>query len=334
VGIDLSFLKNFTLTADYYVRTLKDMILERTLPQSAGGLANPFVNAGSMENKGWEVSLNYRKKIGKVNVDVTGMLSDVQNNVNSLIEGLPFIGDGIRTAPGQALNSYFGYRSIGYFNDSNDIKSSPVQFGIPWNANPSQGPKPGDVKYADISGADGKPDGRVDALDRTFLGNAFPRYEYSINLNLAYAGFDLNIFGQGVGQRDNYLSGTGAIPFASNDFAASLLDHHKDYWTPQNQGALFPRLLPSGFGGNNYLLSDKWIRSASYFRIKNINLGYTIPPSVVSKAKIESIRVFVSAQNLFTATSAWDGFDPEINNANAEFYPLMRTWTAGLNINF
>jgi TonB-linked SusC/RagA family outer membrane protein len=334
IGIDLTFFKNFTLTADYYVRTLDDMILRRSLPSSAGGLGNPFVNAGSMENKGWEFSLNYRKNFGKWRVDVTGMLSDVLNNVNSLIDGLPFLGDGIRTAPGQALNSYFGYKAIGYFSDSNDVKTSPVQFGVPWSSNPANGPKPGDVKYADISGADGKPDGKVDANDRAFLGNAFPRYEYSINLNVGYGNFDLNIFGQGVGMRDNYLSGTGAIPFASNDFAASLLDHHKDYWRPDNQEALFPRLLPSGFGGNNYLLSDKWIRSASYFRIKNINLGYTIPQSVLSKAKIEAFRIFVSAQNLLTFTSAWDGFDPEINNANAEFYPVMRTWTAGLNVTF
>jgi TonB-linked SusC/RagA family outer membrane protein len=334
VGLDLTFLTNFTLTADYYVRTLDDMILRRTLPPSGGGLGNPFVNAGSMENKGWELSLNYRKKFGKFSVDVTGMLSDVVNNVTGLAAGLPFLGDGIRTAPGQALNSYFGYRSLGFFADSNDVKNSPIQFGLPWNPSPTQGTKPGDTKYADISGVDGKPDGRVDNFDRTFLGNAFPRYEYSINLNLGYAGFDLNIFGQGVGRRDNFLSGTGATPFASADFAASLLDIHKDYWRPDNLNATFPRLLPSGFGGNNFLLSDRWIRSAAYFRIKNINLGYTLPASVLSKIKIENLRIFVSGQNLFTATSAWNGFDPEINNANAEFYPVQRTYTAGLNVTF
>ncbi|TAD81846.1 MAG: TonB-dependent receptor [Bacteroidetes bacterium] len=334
VGLDLTFLTNFTLTADYYVRELDNMILRRTLPASAGGLGNPFVNAGNMDNKGWEFSLNYRKKFGKLTVDVTGMLSDVVNNVTGLTAGLPFIGDGIRTAPGQALNSYFGYRSLGFFADSNDVKNSPVQFGIPWSASPTVGPKPGDTKYADISGPDGKPDGRVDNFDREFLGNAFPRYEYSINLNLGYAGFDLNIFGQGVGKRDNFLSGTGAVPFASADFAASLLDIHKDYWRPDNQGATFPRLLPSGFGGNNFLLSDQWIRSAAYFRIKNINLGYTLPANLLKKLRIETLRVFVSGQNLFTATSAWNGFDPEINNANAEFYPVQRTYTAGLNVTF
>jgi TonB-linked SusC/RagA family outer membrane protein len=334
LGLDLTVFKNFNITFDIYNRSLKDMILSRTLPSSAGGLTNPFVNAGSMENKGWELSLNYKKKFGKLGVDVTGMLSDVKNNVKGLIDGLPFLGDGIRTTAGQALDSYFGYQMIGFFADSNDIKNSPVQFGIPWNVSPTVGPKPGDVKYADISGPQGKPDGIIDANDRTFLGNAFPRYEYSINLNLTYAGFDLNIFGQGVGKRNNYLSGTGAVPFASADFAASLLEHHKDYWRPDNQNATFPRLLPSGFGGNNYLLSSHWIRSAAFFRLKNVNLGYTLPQSVVKKAKISSLRIFVSGQNLFTLTKAWKGFDPEINNANAEFYPVMRTYTAGVNVTF
>ena len=118
------------------------------------------------------------------------------------------------------------------------------------------------------------------------------------------------------------------------DFIASLLEIHKNYWKPANQDADFPRLLPSGFGGNNYLLSSQWIRSAAYFRIKNVNIGYRLPASVLRKINIASARVFVSGSNLATFSRAWKGFDPEINSANAEFYPLMRTWTAGVNINF
>ncbi len=329
IGVDLSFAKHFTVTADYYVKTLKNMLLQRTLPQSAGGLSNPFVNAGNMENKGWEFSLNYKNKFGKLGVDVTAMISDVKNTVTNLVEGTPFIGDGIRTAPGQAINSFFGYMSAGYFSDSTDIKGSPVQFGIPWNPSATIGPKPGDVKYQDING-----DGKIDANDRTFIGNSFPRYEYSINVNLTYANFDLNIFGQGVGQRNNYLSGTGAVPFASGDFAASLLEIHKNYWRPDNQNADFPRLLPSGSGGNNFLLASQWLRSAAYFRIKNINLGYTLKKQWLDKAKINAVRIYVSGSNLLTFSKAWKGFDPEINNANAEFYPLMRTYTAGINVTF
>jgi TonB-linked SusC/RagA family outer membrane protein len=334
VGVDFTLLRNLNVTVDVYNRSLKNMILNRTLPASAGGLSNPFVNAGSMDNKGWELALNYKKRFGKVGVDVTAMLADVKNNVNQLITGLPFIGDGFRTTAGQALNSYFGYKMVGFFADSNDVKTSPIQFGVPWNSNPAQGTKPGDVKYADISGPAGTPDGVVDANDRTFLGNAFPRYEYSLNINLTYKNFDLNIFGQGVAQRDNYLSGTGAVPFASADFAASLLEQHKDYWRPDNTNPTFPRLLPSGFGGNNYLLSSHWIRSASFFRLKNVNLGYTLPNQLIKKIKINSARAFISGQNLFTLTKSWQGFDPEINNANAEFYPVMRTFTAGFNVTF
>ncbi|MFM7770178.1 MAG: TonB-dependent receptor, partial [Bacteroidota bacterium] len=117
-------------------------------------------------------------------------------------------------------------------------------------------------------------------------------------------------------------------------FAASLLDIHPNYWRPDNLNALFPRLLPSGSGGNNYLLSNQWIRSAAYFRIKNINLGYTVPKKALDKVKISNLRVYFSCANLLTISKAWKGFDPEINSANAEFYPLMRTFTGGVNVTF
>ena len=336
VGLDLSFAKHFTLTVDVYNRTVKNMILPRSLPSSAGGLNDPFVNAGSMENKGWELALNYRTKVKKWGFDATFMLSDVKNNVIGLVPGLPFIGGGSsRTQPGYALNSYYGLKASGYYADSNDIKASPTLYGSGWSTNPAIGPKPGDLKYQDISGVDGKPDGKIDDNDRTFIGNNFPRFEYSINLNVSYQNFDLNIFGQGVGMRENFLSGTGAVPFLATDFIPSLLDIHKDYWTPQNPNATFPRLLAGGGSyTNNFRASDWYIRSAAFFRLKNINIGYKLPANIVNKAKIAAVRVFVSTQNLFTITKAFNGFDPEIDNANGEFYPVMRTYTAGLNITF
>jgi len=334
VGIDLTVKRNLTLTFDYYKRTISDILLVRPIP-SYVGLSAPFVNAGDMTNTGWEVSANYKANISKkFKLDATLMLSDVVNEVTAL-PGVPYLDAGSeRTAVGQALWSYFGYQSIGYFKDANDITSSPLQFGVPYSATTANGPKPGDVKYADISGADGKPDGKIDAFDRTFIGNSFPRYEYSINLNLSYSNFDLNLFGQGVGMRNNYLSGTGAIPFNSSDFVASLLSIHKDYWTPSNSNATFPRLLPSGSGGTNFVASDKWIRSAAYFRIKNINLGYRLPSSVINRLKITGAKVYVSGQNLLTFTDTWNGFDPEINSQTGQFYPLMKTFTVGVNLNF
>ncbi len=336
IAVDLTIKNNLTFTAEVYRRKVEQMLLSRPIPNYVG-LNAPFVNAGSMENRGWELSANYKKALSsKVKLDVTAMLSDVRNKVLTL-PGVPFLdGGSIRTAPEQALWSYFGYQSIGYFADSNDVKNSPVQFGTAWSSNPTVGAKPGDVKYADISGPDGKPDGKVDNFDRTFIGNNFPRYEYSLNLNLSFGNLDISIFGQGVGLRNNYYSGTGAVPFASSDFAASLLKMHKDYWTPSNPNARFPRLLPSGSGGNNYVASSQWIRDASYFRLKNVNIAYRVPASWFKKTgmPLTGAKIYVSGQNLLTFTKAWDGFDPEINNANAEFYPLMRTMTVGVNINF
>ena len=336
IAVDLTIKNNLTFTAEIYRRKVEQMLLSRPIPNYVG-LNAPFVNAGSMENRGWELSANYKKALSsKVKLDVTAMLSDVRNKVLTL-PGVPFLdGGSIRTAPQQALWSYFGYQAIGYFADSNDVKSSPVQFGTAWSSNPTVGSKPGDVKYADISGPDGKPDGKVDNFDRTFIGNNFPRYEYSLNLNLSIGNLDISIFGQGVGLRNNYYSGTGAVPFASADFAASLLKMHKDYWTPSNPNARFPRLLPSGSGGNNYVASSQWIRDASYFRLKNVNIAYRFPASWFKKTgmPLTGAKIYVSGQNLLTFTKAWDGFDPEINNANAEFYPLMRTMTVGVNINF
>lgn len=336
IAVDLTIKNNLTFTAEIYRRKVEQMLLSRPIPNYVG-LNAPFVNAGSMENRGWELSANYKKALSsKVKLDVTAMLSDVRNKVLTL-PGVPFLdGGSIRTAPEQALWSYFGYQAIGYFADSNDVKSSPVQFGTAWSSNPTVGSKPGDVKYADISGPDGKPDGKVDNFDRTFIGNNFPRYEYSLNLNLSIGNLDISIFGQGVGLRNNYYSGTGAVPFASADFAASLLKMHKDYWTPSNPNARFPRLLPSGSGGNNYVASSQWIRDASYFRLKNVNIAYRFPASWFKKTgmPLTGAKIYVSGQNLLTFTKAWDGFDPEINNANAEFYPLMRTMTVGVNINF
>jgi len=114
-----------------------------------------------------------------------------------------------------------------------------------------------------------------------------------------------------------------------------LLGIHKDYWTPQNTNATFPRLVAGGGSyTNNFRASNWFIKSAAFFRFKNVNLGYNVPASVLSRVKISGVRVFVSGQNLFTITKAWNGFDPEINNANGEFYPVMRTYTAGFNVTF
>jgi TonB-linked SusC/RagA family outer membrane protein len=318
VGLDLTFMKGkLNVTADYYIKEITDLLFRKPIPVYTG-LSPAYLNLGSMENRGWELSMTYRNRIGKFKYDLTGMLSDVQNEVTSL-PGVPNLDEGLlRSQVGQPLRSYFGYKAMGYFQNAEEIAAAPTHFFTP---------KPGDIRYEDIN-----KDGKVNNDDRTFIGNNFPRYEYSFNLNLEYGIFDLNAFVQGVGLKENYISGTGAWPFFAGDFIPSLLEMHKDYWTPTNPNATFPRLLPTiGVNGTN---SSFWVKNSAYFRLKNVNLGVRLPNQLADKIGVQRARLYVSGQNLFTQTEFWEGFDPEINNNTAEFYPLMKTYTVGLNVIF
>ena len=181
-----------------------------------------------------------------------------------------------------------------------------------------------------MSGPEGKPDGKIDASDRVVLGNSFPRYEYSFNLNTSWKGLDLNVFLQGVGRRQNYISGNAAWAFYAPDFVSTAYTWMQDYWTPDNPGATYPRLTDANT--NNQQNSGFWLRDGSYLRLKNVQLGYTLPQALTRR--VGSVRVYVSGQNLLTWSRFVKGFDPERTNQSAEFYPIMRTATVGLNLKF
>jgi TonB-linked SusC/RagA family outer membrane protein len=330
VGLELSFLQGkLDIVGEYFVKEISQLLLRRPIPVYTG-LSPAYENLGAMENRGWEFQANYRDKIGKLRYSITAMISDVQNKIlelpglpRAVINGQttdPFLDEGLlRSTPGQALRSYFGYRAIGYYQSTEDITASKPTFFTP---------KPGDIKYEDING-----DGKVDANDREFIGNNFPRYEYSFNLNLSYFGFDLSAFVHGVGMKQNYISGTGAFPFFAGDFVPSLLAIHKDYWTPTNPNAAFPQLLPN-MPANNTIGSSFWVRNAAYWRLKNVNLGYNLPKSLLKKIGFERVRLYASGQNLFTKSKFWKGYDPEQNNNTGEFYPILKTYTVGINLGF
>jgi TonB-linked SusC/RagA family outer membrane protein len=329
VGVELSFLKGkLGLTAEYFRKEISDLILKKPIPVYIG-LAPAYENIGVMENKGWEVQVDYRDKIGKVKYKITAMLSDVQNKILSFpglpvtvsngVTSAPFLDEGLsRSQEGYALRSYFGYQAIGYFQTAEEIAAAPTHFFVP---------KPGDIRYADLNG-----DGKVNTDDRTFIGNNFPHLEYSINLNLSYSIFDLSATVFGVGKKENYISGTGAYPFFAGDFIPSLLAVHKDSWSPTNPNATFPQLLPSI--GSNSTASSFWVRDASYWRLKNVNFGVKLPKTFAKAIGIESARLYFSGTNLITMSKFWKGFDPELNNNSGEFYPIAKTYTVGINIGF
>ncbi len=320
IGLDMVFLKDrLSLTFDYYKKEVSAMLLKKPIPNYVG-LTAPYVNIGSMENKGWELALGWKDHIGTFRYDVGLNLSDVRNKVKDL-GGVNIIDGAFITTPGSPVRSYYGYQTDGYYQNDAEVTKGPFYQSTT---------RPGDIRYKDISGPDGKPDGKIDGYDRIVLGDNMPHYEYSLNLNGAWKGFDINVFFQGVAQRNNYVSGTGAWAFYSADFIATMYTWQKDFWTPNNPNAAYPRLTENP----SFPTSSFWMKNGAYFRLKNIALGYTFNGKQLRFARINSLRIYVSGSNLLTHSKYAPGFDPEINNVTGDFYPIMKTYNAGLNLKF
>jgi hypothetical protein len=189
---------------------------------------------------------------------------------------------------------------------------------------------PGDLKYADLTGPNGKPDGKVDDMDQKPIGKpAVPEVLYGFTPGISFKGFDLSLLFQGATSRDFYLSGQAVWPFVNS---ASAVITTLDYWTPTHQNAANPRITTQPTQ-NNTRTSSWWIRDGSYLRLKTGELGYTIPRSVMSRIKIQSIRFYLSGQNLLT-WSAIKNFDPEVNVSTGQYYPQQKVVSLGLNVTF
>jgi TonB-linked SusC/RagA family outer membrane protein len=322
VGIDASlFSDKLTLTADYYIKNINDMLLRFPLPYYAGQQP-AFTNAGDMQNKGWEVAVGYKNRVRDFTYGINVSLNDNRNKITNLnglnsqdrtmVEGFPNGG-------------IWGYLSDGYYRDFDDVANSPKLSGAA---------RPGFVKYKKIHSGDGVDPLLIDSRDQVYLGDPFPHYEYGINLTAGWKGLDFTAFIQGVGQRSAFLSGVGLRPFANG---ANLFRHQIDYWTPENQDAEYPILVPEANSADNFVRSDKWVRNAYYSRLKNVVLGYTLPKQFAQKLKLSNMRFYVSGQNLFTLSDFYDGYDPEVSyggSVGGEFYPIMQTYTFGVNVNF
>lgn len=324
IGLDAALLNSrLSMNFDYYIRNINDMIQQFPIPMYIG-LSSPWENAGSMRNNGWDLSVTWRDRVGDVNYHITGNLSDVKNKVTDLY-GNEYVGTQL-TREELPLKSWYGYVSDGYFQNQEEIDASPVYGGNKENV------KPGYIRYKDISGPDGKPDGEINDYDRTVIGNPYARYEFSLNLGAEWNGFDFTMFLQGVGKRDILYTGYGARPFY---VGRTIFKNQLDYWTPENRNAEFPLLLIDGSGNNpNNIVSDFWIKNGAYLRMKNLVVGYTLPKKILGKMHIDNLRFYASAQNLFTICSAYKGYDPENSVNGGSFYPVMQTFTFGVDIRF
>lgn len=292
------------------------------------------MNTGELKNEGWEFELGHRNKIGEVSYNVNGNLSVINNKLMTLgvgnVEQLNgMTGNGSDLFIGHPIQLYYGYLTDGVFLDDADIKG--------WHDQSKITPKPqaGDIRYKDISGPDGVPDGKVDPnYDRVPLGSKIPRFTFGLNIGAEYKGFDFQAQLQGVagvkGLLDNY---SGWAFWSEGNVQRWQADGRFD---PQNPTRYpeYPRIENLGnVVGPNTQTSDFWLLDASYIRLKNVQLGYTLPKNIMSKAGISNLRVYVSTENPCSWNKYRKGWDPEINSGGS-FYPILATYTFGVNLKF
>lgn len=329
IGFDLGlFNSRLYLTADYYDRITRDLLLSVNVP-TITGFNTVVQNIGKMQNKGWEFSVNSRNFTGPFVWNTSANLSFNRNTVLALgptgdpIRSASGVGETNITMIGQPIGSFFGYRAIGVFMNQAELDAHPHDATS----------RPGDVKYADVNG-----DGRINADDRELIGNNQPDFIYGFNNSFSYKGFDLNIAIQGTQG--------GEILNLSRRFFDNLEGNQNQLttvltrWRSESDpgDGVTPRANARTTGLNN-AVSSRWVEDGSYLRIQNITIGYRLPAGVTERLKLQQVRVYLSAQNLHTWTK-YLGYNPEVSNYEGALtsgvdygsFPLSRTISAGINI--
>lgn len=339
IGADATFLNgNLFLSVDYFDKKTSNILLTPEVSSIYGGAAAKE-NAGEMRNRGWEVTINYKLNSGDFHHNFNFNISDSKNKVvdfggKERIDQNDQLYKLIRE--GEALGSYFGYKTDGVFQSYDEIANSALPVGA--------SVQPGDVKYVNQNGDD-----VIDEKDRVVLGNAFPRYTFGFTYNLVWKGFDLNVMLQGVGKRSMYLRGELMEPFHSN-YSYCIYEHQLDFWTPTNPDARWPRLVAPGSSSstNNWGMagSDIYLLNAAYLRVKNIQIGYTLPKALTQKFGVQKLRVSLNTENPLTFTKN-SFIDPESSEFGSNMggiggigansgrnYPTLTYYGFGLDVEF
>jgi TonB-linked SusC/RagA family outer membrane protein len=311
IGLDVGVLSNkLSLSLDYFVKKTSDILLPISLPSIAGNVSPTIVNAGEVSNKGFEVALNFKNSRGAFNYGLNANAGTVTNRVDKLHPNLPnIVGDVYKTEVGHPLGAFYGYKMEGIYQNQNEINTH--LFGT---LNPAD--QPGDIRFKDLNG-----DGKINDDDRTFIGNSIPKLSYGFNLSAGYHRLDLSMFFQGVGGVDKYNDGKQITDYDSRPFNHSVAV--LGAWHGEGTSNTIPRTTFNDNGSSKK--SSIFVEDASYFRLKNLEIGYSMAPTR---------RLYVSGQNLFTRTN-YTGLDPESTDIlDRGTYPQSKAFLVGINAKF
>jgi len=322
-GVDMTLFKKLNLTFDWYRRKTTDILVAGDKLPAVLGTSAPTKNSGSMETRGWELTLGWKDVLEnglhyQLNFNLANYTSEVtkfDGNPNKLLSSLYV---------GQKMGEIWGYETVGTFQNQEQIDAAPTQSKINsgiWY--------PGDIQYRDLNG-----DGEIspgsstvaDPGDRKIIGNSTPQLQFGLNMNASYKNFDLNLMFQGVGKRDYWVSSNlfwGQIAGATGTWEV-----YEDSWTPENPDAFYPAYKSKSA---NIQTQTKYLQNAAYIRLKNLAIGYTLPAHISQAVKIQRLRIYGAAYNIWEYAKVPDVFDPEVLTAS---YPMIRSFALGLQVGF
>ncbi|MDP3644395.1 MAG: TonB-dependent receptor [Bacteroidota bacterium] len=338
IGFDLTMWSGLLdVSFDYFHEDRTGMLLapQVTLPVEYG-LALSQENKGRMNNNGIEINIGTRKKLSNgMELAITGNLSYAMNNMLEVFETAAQKSNPNRTLTGQPFGSPYGYKALGLFTTAEDKNSDGIidaandgyavtQFGVL---------HPGDIKYADLSGPDGKPDGKIDSNDETRIGYpVYPAMTFGLTPELNWKNVDVTLFFQGSAMSSINTYQFMTVPF-ENNASNTAYEYLNNRWTKDNQGAKYPRATPSPYANNNKA-SDFWMVNTSFLRLKTATIGYTVPKEITERLHIAGVRIYATGQNVLTFSKI-KHVDPEMGYTNREnAYPVMKTTTFGLDVTF
>jgi len=322
IGLDAT-IKKVDLTLDYYNKKTTDILMKVNTPITYA-LSDYYDNVGKVKNSGLELSLNYHDKFGDISFEAGGNIAYNKSEVLDL-GGDTYVdsysGNDCYYAldwVGHRLNCFYGYKTAGVFQTQQELDSWPAY------KMDKQTRRLGDLKYVDTDG-----NGSVDANDRVVLGSMDPSWTFGFHFNLGYKNFDLTAFFQGAADVHRYVSeGLGSLSASTS----KLNTLWRDSWTPTNTGAKYPRITEYGVSNTQYC--DFWLQNASYLRMKDLQVGYTFPKSILSVLGVSKMRVYYSGQNLFTVTGMLKGWDPESPSGRGNGFPQTMINSIGVNLTF